>query len=314
MNERMQAFDALKGLLIVLVIMGHVLLGSITENLGREIIYFFHMPIFLAVTGYFTKQSLIYLTIFEIFKKLKPRMIIPFLLAFTIYTTIILIAKYYNGSLELKSFIALFLYPYYHLWYIPAVVLFVLYTKILELMPKGISILMLTIFSLVAFYFEGYGQNARDGIIYHSLGDKRFYYYFIYFYVGYYFSSRKFDINRDLVLATIIVGLMVYGYAANQFIAGIGKAITNVSLILYLFSSIINSDYHSTFLAKIGRVSLPIYLWHVLPLIALKKIPMPDYSYYLVSVLVFASLVLFFVKLEGKTHFLDRYLYGVVHG
>lgn len=132
MNERNQAFDALKGFLIILVIMGHVLLGSISENLGREIIYFFHMPIFLAVTGFFTKKSLITSDRSKILLKYKNRMIYPFLLAFMFYTTLIFINGYINDSLGLKEFVGSFLYPYYHLWYIPAIIIFTFYTKVIE--------------------------------------------------------------------------------------------------------------------------------------------------------------------------------------
>ncbi|MWQ00011.1 acyltransferase family protein [Glaesserella parasuis] len=57
MTVRNIYFDATKGFLIILVILGHVILGSLNENTLRYIIYFFHMPLFLAVTGYFISQK-----------------------------------------------------------------------------------------------------------------------------------------------------------------------------------------------------------------------------------------------------------------
>lgn len=122
MSGRNEAFDAAKGMLIIFVILGHVLLGSISQNVGREIIYFFHMPVFLAITGYFIKQSMLMRSFSDIFKKYTYRLIIPFAIAFVFYTVSILVVR---DELNFKNIVGVFLYPYYHLWYVPAVILFV---------------------------------------------------------------------------------------------------------------------------------------------------------------------------------------------
>ena len=54
-KERSLSFDFLKGLLILLVIVGHLLPGSADVGL-RGAIYYFHMPLFLVVTGYFVRR------------------------------------------------------------------------------------------------------------------------------------------------------------------------------------------------------------------------------------------------------------------
>ncbi|MGP3155807.1 acyltransferase family protein [Serratia marcescens] len=54
-KERSLSFDFLKGLLILLVIVGHLLPGSADVGL-RGAIYYFHMPLFLGVTGYFVRR------------------------------------------------------------------------------------------------------------------------------------------------------------------------------------------------------------------------------------------------------------------
>jgi len=178
MNERNQAFDATKGFLIILVIMGHVLLGSISENLGREVIYFFHMPIFLAITGYFTKRTLINKSIAEILLKYKYRMILPFIYAFAFYTTLALIRIHISEGLEIKHFTYRILYPFYHLWYVPAVIIFAFYTKSLERIGCKTSALIVSCFFFLTIIFEGLEPNISDSIWYESLGDKRFYYFF----------------------------------------------------------------------------------------------------------------------------------------
>jgi fucose 4-O-acetylase-like acetyltransferase len=308
MNERNEAFDAIKGLLIVFVILGHVLLGSISENLGREIIYFFHMPLFLAVTGYFVKDTLLKQAPLDILKKYTHRMLIPFIVAFIFYTTVTL---FLGDSLTFKTVVAKFLYPYYHLWYVPAVMLFIFYIKILESIPRTSSALVLVFFSLLVVFFEGHGQHMHDGTVYKLLGDKRFYYFFIYFYAGYYLSSRQLNIDKDMTLSIFVIGLLCYGYSDNAFLIGLGKSVANISMILLLLSSFKNAVYKSSFLGVIGKVSLPIYLWHVLPLIILKKLPISVFEYYSLSAFIFISFICIVVKFENKSYLLDKFLYGV---
>lgn len=57
MKVRLQYLDNLKAILIVLVILGHVIQGSIEDyqhNFLFRFIYSFHMPLFLAISGYLT--------------------------------------------------------------------------------------------------------------------------------------------------------------------------------------------------------------------------------------------------------------------
>ena len=51
---RKPEFDILKGLLIIFVVIGHIVCG---ESQIHTIIFWFHMPVFLMVSGYFLKDS-----------------------------------------------------------------------------------------------------------------------------------------------------------------------------------------------------------------------------------------------------------------
>jgi fucose 4-O-acetylase-like acetyltransferase len=311
MNRRNEAFDAMKGMLIILVILGHVLLGSISENPVREMIYFFHMPLFLAITGYFTKKSLVAKPSLEIIRKYMHRMIVPFVLAFIFYTAITLLKDYLSGSVQLQDILARILYPYYHLWYIPAVILFVFYTKAVDSMPVRVSGFFLIVFTFVTFFFEG-GQYISDSVAYKLLGDKRFYYYFIYFYAGYYMSTRMPDVNEYLVYFLLVVGFLFYGYSSNELLNGVGKCIANLCMIALLLPALQRISCGIRFLTEIGKVSLPIYLWHVLPLIVLKRLPLPENEYYLLSTLVLLLFVYVIMKFKGRSVLMDKYVYGIV--
>ena len=307
---RNDAFDSLKGLLIILVIMGHVLLGSISENLGREIIYFFHMPIFLAVTGYFTKNTFIGSSSYDILKKCKNRFLIPFLIAFVFYSSLIIIHLYQYSDIEIKNIAAIFLYPYYHLWYIPAIILFIFYTKILSSVHYSFKYLLIVTFIASTIFFEGYGQNVSNHLLFKIFGDKRFYYFFSYFYLGYFLSNKKFKINFDLMVSLLIIGLLIYGYGQNAILIGIGKTVANICLIIVIFSLIEKNSYKSTFLAKVGEVTLPIYLWHVAPLLILKKLPISENMYYLSSIIFYFVFIFVIVKFKHASKVVDKYIYG----
>lgn len=49
---RIHKIDITKGVLILLVIAGHLIQGPVSDSLARYIIYSFHMPLFIAVSGY----------------------------------------------------------------------------------------------------------------------------------------------------------------------------------------------------------------------------------------------------------------------
>lgn len=61
--QRIESFDILKGIGIVLMIVGHLLMGQGTKIF--DIIYSFHMPLFFIVTGFFYKQD----SLSKLFKK-----------------------------------------------------------------------------------------------------------------------------------------------------------------------------------------------------------------------------------------------------
>jgi peptidoglycan/LPS O-acetylase OafA/YrhL len=49
---RNDSIDILRGWLIVFVIIGHLVLGSVHDNVIRYSIYAFHMPLFIGLSGY----------------------------------------------------------------------------------------------------------------------------------------------------------------------------------------------------------------------------------------------------------------------
>ena len=51
MENRNRNIDGIKGCLVLLVVVGHVLQGRLDQSIGRYMIYGFHMPFFIALAG-----------------------------------------------------------------------------------------------------------------------------------------------------------------------------------------------------------------------------------------------------------------------
>jgi fucose 4-O-acetylase-like acetyltransferase len=83
--KRNETLDALKGVLILLVILGHILHGGTLTSYIEDAIYSFHMPLFLGISGYFLKQELFYSGFASLSKKYFYRLIIPFSFAYLVY-------------------------------------------------------------------------------------------------------------------------------------------------------------------------------------------------------------------------------------
>lgn len=98
---RLLYWDTLKGILIILVVFGHC--GtSVGQNL-LSVIYAFHMPLFVLVSGYFSKRS-------NIGDGGYKRLLIIYLLFNTMYLSLDIVGGHYS--------IHRILSPSFALWYI----------------------------------------------------------------------------------------------------------------------------------------------------------------------------------------------------
>lgn len=114
--ERCSSIDYIKGCLIFTVIVGHVLLGSLDANLFRYVIYSFHMPAFIFMSGYLLNiEKIRLLRIDQLFGKYWRRMLLPWGIAWVVYTAIDV-----YGKLSLDAVLNNIINPFYHLWYVPS--------------------------------------------------------------------------------------------------------------------------------------------------------------------------------------------------
>ncbi len=308
-KERSLSFDFLKGLLILLVIVGHVLPGSADVGL-RGAIYYFHMPLFLGVTGYFVRRYFLDGGVISVLKKYQWRMIIPYVLAFVVYSVYSL---YFSEEVGLKQLIGLFLYPYYHLWYIPAVIIFVLYTMVIYKSNFLLGFFLFTsaILSIVWYCYADTLENQYAWLKF--IGDKRFYYYYSFFLLGFLVGDKNFYGNPLALFAIAsAVGILGYYEPSGTLLDAASWFAFNAALLLLMLSLCKRLKLRiGGLVVKMGQVSLPIYLWHVLPILLVGAMVDKDSSgFYLSVTAIIFALVIIFIRLRGKSRFIDSFFYG----
>lgn len=313
MENRNHNFDALKGYLILLVILGHLIIDAVVDSPFKQKIYFFHMPLFLAITGYFVSNKTLSLGVKEIFSKYWEKMIVPFLVAFIFYT---LINSVMSGSTIDASFLTLrVLYPFYHLWYVPAVLLFIIYSRPL-LQNYEFKFLPTAIFlgvgaCLLFLHYSIGGPHIDDNPILKWFGDKRFYYYYYYFLLGLLIARFRWNF-LELALLMVPVLLLVNFYVSNVWLLGLSKLGLN-SCFIFIAISICErlSTVGFKFLIVLGQSSLPIYLWHVLPIAAIKVLLNPsDTVFYIIAPVVLIIFIYLIVFMRGRNKLIDKYILG----
>lgn len=112
MKNRIYYLDALKGILIILVVLGHVIQftnPNYQHDFLFRFIYSFHMPLFFAISGY-----LMYKGKFEIqlFRKSIFQLLLPFI------TWAFLLPIAYDGNIDWKYTFRILLYPDNGLWFL----------------------------------------------------------------------------------------------------------------------------------------------------------------------------------------------------
>lgn len=96
MNNRNYFIDYVKGILALLVVLGHVIILRYTysdywNSYSTWLIYSFHMPLFIAISGYLTGKDINIISYKQFIKKKAQRLLYPWLSITTILTILIII-------------------------------------------------------------------------------------------------------------------------------------------------------------------------------------------------------------------------------
>lgn len=129
MNKKYyKSLDFVKGILIILVILGHILRGTLNETLSRYFIYSFHMPIFIIISGFLLNyEKFLYKKKFFI-RDFINRIFIPYIIANIVYSIGINMKLLLNNNFIIffENFFKNIIYSYYHLWYIQGIICYII--------------------------------------------------------------------------------------------------------------------------------------------------------------------------------------------
>ncbi len=176
-KKRNIKMDNLKGILIILVVVGHILELCISKGNNRYwyfLIYSFHMPLFVYCTGYFANVNKV---ADRVIKKLFPLYVV-FQILYILFERVVL-----KNDLEMQ-----FSKPYWLLWYLFAVVIWNLLLPLVTTRSrkKQVVVMVTIVFvALLAGFDNGIGR---------SMSLSRVLVYFPFFVMGYYL--RMWDEER----------------------------------------------------------------------------------------------------------------------
>lgn len=209
-GNREEMIDFVKGVLISLVVVGHILQKVISphnfiNNSFFNIIYTFHMPLFMFISGYLTKviSDENYLNL--IIKKI-IHLVVPFVFWFSIGY---IFSDFRNDMRYIDALRRLFAKPDSGLWFLWILFLnnmfFMLNTKIQKFISKLSKVRFLQEFSFVIvliciLFLERYMD----------IGLRMCFMYYIYFYLGYLF--KKYKLINKLITKKKLIFVVCLGY------------------------------------------------------------------------------------------------------
>jgi acyltransferase len=318
---RNQSIDTSKGFLLLLVIVGHILQGSFTESLPRYLIYGFHMPMFMAISGFLFSANYFKITTHTWIKKTTSRALLPWVLAVIIFTVYLKFVGYYQQSSP-QLIIESLTKPFYHLWFIPAWIAYQAAIRWMEKHQFNIRQFLLAscLISTAAAWLQISGQVLIPtqeipiiGEILYSLRPQ----FFLFFVLGYVVKNHPNSLPHVLskTLQHPIHSIIALGIFTTQFFytnplinnAELIKTSINVLVFFYLNLSFLaygipiiaaNKLPKSPLLHWIGNQSLLIYLWHPMAILfaryTISYKPTPEFYFSSITSTITILVIIYF--------------------
>ena len=281
LERRNIKLDNLKGILIYLVVLGHLLFSYNYYNSDKiliivKLIYSFHMPIFLIISGYFSKD-------------IKNKRLFELLIAFFLMNLSFIIFDYFRyGSFELFSI-------KYSSWYLLYLFIYRVLLKI-KLFSNLIERKKFLLFYFLFVVFIGFL----------NLEIVRFFYYFYFFAFGYLVDLKKIKLSfsKSLLYMIIVFVFLIYIYLifpfSLDFLMGLSY-INNIeflfrmciiccSILLFIFMYNLIPGTKIKFITMFGVNSLSIYFFHRIFTLLITDYFI-GYNYFFLLMVIFAIII-----------------------
>lgn len=274
--KKNHSFEFLKGVLIFLVVTGHILTGNYNclFNEGWDInirggIYLVHMPLFFGVSGYFFKNNMSS----QKLKKWVVNLTLIFLVAAIIHQILIV------RNATVFSFVFMVTSPFNHLWYLPALI--ILAISYFFLINKGkVSIkhilIVALLFGVVAKIFS---SNFLDSNTVREWKVVLRIFEFAPFFIFSNLIKHKIRIkflSLYFLGGLSLLGLFIQPIITHQLLNAVVYSLAfygfNFSLIYLLFNLFTKQKGIEILpFNLLGKTSLFIYLWHFLFIYLVQK-------------------------------------------
>ena len=307
MEKRNYTIDSIKGILIVSIIFFHIVGGGEITHYFTYIFNIIAMPLFFGISGFLLKKEIFDTSFMMLCKKYYYRLVLPFILAYIIY-----------GIIEMTIFNPLYLW--FHLWFIFSFLMFIIYIYIIEKLHINKLVILLFSFCFTVYWRGIYEGSPGEDILYY-LGDKRYYFYFIYFFFGYFLRNYLENIKNMWFGAVLLCIWGIYYFLGlhndteRSLVFAFNSVLWNLSLIYLMILFLQNiKTFKIPYIAWMGQRSLPIYLWHILPLLPLQYL-LNTYHLnvwmYILLYFIGVSIVIVIIKILQETSFGKKYLLGL---
>ncbi len=332
-NRRSLYIDFVKGVLIFLVIFGHVLQYikygdqiNFWYSYLFKFIYMFHMPLFIGISGYFAYFSLEKNTPGNYLKSRVRVLLIP-LIVWSILLAVIGILIYNKFDIGFMSRYSIGqLRAFWFIWAIIVYSIIVSLLKILRLNNIFIITLLAIIFSFVSCLSTGIFAVIKG--------------LFPFFIVGFALAQSSIDINKiysyikkylvlllfPAVICFILWDMKDYIYITPseyhywditifRFLASLIFSVFFM-VISYIIYQYIEKKKITYFLIKLGKETLAIYIvqtffFSIYSEFFLQPTVLPGISIlYIIPAAILTMLIYYFIRLLSKNEYLSLYLFG----
>jgi fucose 4-O-acetylase-like acetyltransferase len=254
-NHHDPIWDIFKGSAIVLVVLGHVLLGLRQEGSLLSWLYSFHMSLFFFAAGSLAKTA----SSAQLIKNKFKRLLIPYLTVGILHWGLNLLFNHYtNASMSPSQLLNLLHLPYGHLWYLYCLFgVFIIANFMHEHIQSKTLKLTMALSMGIASYWIIIPQFTVTPIL---------------FFIGYFVYGFQFQkINRPRIIswgACILFLATTFLYCTSTF-TGLAahflkflNGFIAIEFFLFFSKSIANHNGFTS-LKEIGKHSYEIYLTHV---------------------------------------------------
>lgn len=273
---RFNWIDIVKGIGILLVVLGHVGRGLVNSGIIEQdalyyqfdnLIYSFHMPLFFLVSGYLVYRQLEKHSLKRFVISKVDVILYPYVIWSLIQGVVELVMSQYTNRAELDLGVLNILHPHAQFWFLYWLFIFSLLiglTIVLRRYQREVAASLMAL-GLISYLYP--------------LGIAYFYNNLVYFVLGYLLASYYIQPQYHRVGTIAIVGLAVVGQLLansrydysfdmdNYDLGSLALTIISMAAVVCIALYIESSDRWSRLervLAYLGNLSLPIYLMHII--------------------------------------------------